>query len=136
MTPDPGQYHVYKPFDSGAKSFRIGDQYRPKSPGAQSAKTCTRSRSTFITDPVNHYQLPRDGSPDPGDYQPDLRFSSKSCLGTLRVKGRDPLWKVDDNPNNGPGKYNHTESEWVTKKRVSGGLIKPTPQRLWVKPQE
>jgi hypothetical protein len=65
---------VYKAFDSGAKSFRIGDQGRAKSPGVQSAKTCTRSRSTFITDPVNHFHKVRDESPDPGDYQPDLRF--------------------------------------------------------------
>lgn len=136
-TPDPGQYHKYHEFTSGAKSFRIGDQ-RMKSPGAHSAKTVSRSRTTFIATPVNHFHQPREDSPDPGQYAPNLSFNAnaKSRLGTLRVKGRDPLWKVDtDHPHLGPGRYNH-ESDNVIKKRVAGGLIKPPPMRLWEKPKE
>jgi len=50
-------------------------------------------------------------------------------------KGRDPLWQPNtENP--GPGMYNSSRADSITKKRVTNGIINKEPEFKYVKPRE
>ena len=82
---------------------------------------------------MNFYQKPREDSPDPGQYQNSKLedFTAETHRVTLQVRARDPLWKPDENPGLGPGKYEANVSDSLTKSRVIGCSIAPPPLRLY-----
>ena len=129
-TPDPGQYdRGVQPFCKAVPGFAIGDQSqnrRAYSPGATSAApVLSRSRSTFISTPLNPFKQRLEESPDPGRYDRHLTpFASKVQQVTLSVRPRDPLWKTPEDKTMGPGKYSQNKSDSVTKPRVTGGSIR------------